>query len=317
MQKILILGCKGMLGQELVRVFEDDARYDVSAWDREDVDVTDFDALKEKIGALWPDIIYNAVAYNAVDACEEDEEEFYKAQQLNGTYPGELAKIAKNLDAILVHYSTDYVFDGMRPQYPPGKNPGCCGSGCSGCMYKGADETLDYYAYHENDIVRPISRYGQTKFIGEENVAKNMNNFYIIRLSKLFGAPAVSDAGKKSFFDVMLRLGKEKEEVQVVDGEISKFTYAPDLARASKDIVENNLENGIYHVANEGAVSWYEGVKELYAIVGLATKVVPVSPETFPRPAKRPSSSVLKVTKIPRLRHYRDALQEYLQVHNL
>ena len=313
MQKVLILGAKGMLGQELVRVFGEDEKYDVVAWDREEINVMNFEELRNRINDIWPDIIYNAVAYNAVDACEETEEEYQKAKKLNGLYPGELAKIARRLDAILIHYSTDYVFDGKRPQYPIGKNPGCCGSGCLGCMYKGPEESLDYFAYHEGDIARPLSRYGRTKLRGEEEIAKNMGNYYIIRLSKLFGAPASSDVGKKSFFDIMRELGEKNDEVQAVDGEMSKFTYAPDLAVTSKEIVENELNNGIYHVVNDGPATWYDGVVELYKILGMDTKVVPVPPETFPRAAKRPESSVLKVTKIKNLRHYTEALEEYLK----
>lgn len=314
MQKILIIGAKGMLGQELTSLYVKDENCDVTAWDREDVDVTNFEDLHTKINALWPDVIYNAVAYNAVDACETDDGEYRKAQKLNSDVPGELAKIAKNLGAILVHYSTDYVFDGERPQYPEGKNPGCCGNGCPGCMYNGPEETLLYHAYHENDIARPISRYGHTKLSGEAAVAKNTNNYYIIRLSKLFGKPAISELGKRSFFDVMRELGEKNTEVKAVDGEMSKFTYAPDLAHTSKEIVEKEMASGIYHVVNDGASTWYDGVKELYEILGLTTKIVPVPAETFPRPAKRPTSSVLKVTKIENLRHYRDALKEYLEI---
>ncbi len=300
-----------MLGQELVRVHEDDEKYDVVAWDREEINVMHFEELRERINDIWPDIIHNAIAYNAVDACEESDEEYQKAKKLNGLYPSELAKIARKLDAVLVHYSTDYVFDGARPQYPIGKNPGCCGNGCGGCMYKGPEENLSYFAYHENDIPRPLSRYGRTKLQGEEEVAKHMSNYYIIRLSKLFGKPAESDLGKKSFFDMMRERGENNAEVQAIDGETSKFTYAPDLAHTSKEIVENEMENGIYHVANDGPATWYEGVVELYKILGLTTKVQPVPPETFPRAAARPSSSVLKVTKITNLRHYTEALKEY------
>ncbi len=307
------MGSKGMLGQELLRVFQHDKKYDVTAWDREDIDVTQFDALYRRVSDMWPDVIFNAIAYNAVDACETDDDEYAKARMLNSDFPGELARAAKAVDAVLVHYSTDYVFDGERPQYPEGKNPGCCGSGCAGCMYKGPDETLPYYSYHEDDIARPLSRYGHTKLKGEQNVMKNVNRHYIIRLSKLFGKPAESVLGKRSFFDVMRELGETKKEVQAVDGEMSKFTYAPDLAKTSKEIVENNLAPGIYHVANDGAATWYDGVKEFYKILGIKTKVVSVPPETFPRPAKRPSSSVLKVTKIKNLRHYSEALKEYLE----
>ncbi len=313
MQTVIILGSKGMLGQELVQVFNEDKNYKVLAWDREDVDVTNFEELSSKLVNEMPDIIFNAVAYNAVDACEEDDEEYEKAKNLNGKFPGELAKISKDIGATVVHYSTDYVFDGKRPIYKEAKkNPSCCGQGCEDCMYMGPEEKLSFFAYHENDEAHPVSRYGRTKLMGEENVEKYAKDYYIIRLSKLFGKPAESAAGKKSFFDVMLELGKNNDEVQAVDGETSKFTYAPDLAKTSKEIVEKNMDYGIYHTANEGAVTWYDGVVELYKIAGLDTKIKPVPPETFPRPAKRPDSSVLKVTKIQPLRHYRDALSEYI-----
>jgi dTDP-4-dehydrorhamnose reductase len=314
MTTVLIIGSKGMLGQELVRIYENEANHDVVAWDRDDIDVTDLVVLKNRITDVWPDVIYNAVAYNAVDACETDDTAYHAATVLNSTVPEELARIAAQLGAILVHYSTDYVFDGKRPHHSAGQAPGCCGSGCPGCMYKGPENTLPYFAYHEDDIPRPLSRYGQTKLAGEVSVAKKTNTYYIIRLSKLFGTPASSAMGKRSFFDVMRELGEKNAVVQAVDGEISKFTYAPDLARASKEIVEGNMAYGIYHVANAGAATWYDGVKALYDILGFTTTVEPVPPETFPRPAARPASSVLKVTKIKDLRHYTEALREYLEM---
>ncbi|MEA3323201.1 MAG: NAD(P)-dependent oxidoreductase [Patescibacteria group bacterium] len=313
MQKDLILGSNGMLGQELVRVFNNDEGYEVIAWDRDDIDVRDKMQLSEKIMDIMPDIIFNAVAYNAVDACEESEEEYAKAKMLNATFPRELAKISKNVGATVVHYSTDYVFDGKRPVHKGGKrNPNCCGQGCEDCMYMGPEEKLGFFAYHENDEAHPVSKYGRTKLMGEENVQKVGGDYYIIRLSKLFGLPAESADGKKSFFDVMLELGKKNDSVQAVDGETSKFTYAPDLAKMSKGIVEKKMDNGIYHVANEGAVTWYDGVVELYKIAGLNTEVKSVTSETFPRPAERPNSSVLKMTKIVPLRHYSEALAEYI-----
>ncbi len=313
MQTVLILGAKGMLGQELVRVFSEDESYEVVAWDRCDIDVRNKAELSQKVVDIMPDIIFNAVAYNAVDACEEDDSEYQKAKVLNGVFPGELAKVSKSIGATIVHYSTDYVFDGERPIYKGNKrNPNCCGQGCPDCMYMGPEDKLKFFAYHENDEAHPVSKYGRTKLMGEENVEKYGNDYYIIRLSKLFGVPAESAAGKKSFFDVMLELGKKNDSVQAVDGETSKFTYAPDLAAKSKEIVEKNMDRGIYHVVNEGAVTWYDGVVELYKIAGLDTEIEPVPPETFPRPAKRPGSSVLKVTKIEQLRHYRDALDEYI-----
>lgn len=311
---VLILGSYGMLGQELVRAFSDDEKYTVTAWDADDIDVTDSDTLKARIDTLWPDIIINAVAYNAVDLCEESLEEKEKAIALNVTYPKKLAQIAKTLNAVLVHYSTDYVFDGKRPQTITGERAdGCCGAECNGCQYEGPEDSLVSFMYAEDDKPHPLSVYAQSKYDGELEVAQHgPQEFYIIRLSKLFGKPATSAVGKKSFFEVMLAKGKSEDEVMAVDGELSKFTYAPDLALESKKIIEDNNLPGIYHVVNDGAATWYDGVKALYNLAGISTPVKGVSPETFPRPAVRPACSVLEVTKRTPLRHYEEALAEYL-----
>ncbi|MFA5985974.1 MAG: NAD(P)-dependent oxidoreductase [Parcubacteria group bacterium] len=321
MQKILILGAKGMLGQELVEVYKGDKEYEVTAWDQEDIDVTDLVALRQKVTDLLPDVIFNAVAYNAVDACEEDDQEYLKAEILNSDVPEELAKIAKNIQAKLVHYSTDYVFDGECPKHSEGEVGVFCDDACVKYTCENSGNRPSYYTYREDDAPHPLSRYGLSKLHGEQNVARYADHYYIIRLSKLFGKPAISAVGKKSFFDMMRELGDKSGKagaeqfnmVKAVDGEVSKFTYAPDLARVSKDIIEKNLLSGIIHVANDGVASWYDGAKELFDILGFTTEIVPVPPETFPRPAKRPASSVLSVTKVPQLRHYRDALREYVE----
>jgi len=316
-KKILIIGSKGMLGQELVKMYTREDGYDVTAWDKEDVDVTDVADLKGQIMDLYPDVIYNAVAYNAVDACEEDDIEYDKAVELNVDLPRNLAQIAKTLQATLVHYSTDYVFDGKKPVYKDGGDgPQCCGSSCRGCMYRGDEDGFEYFAYAEDDLPRPLSRYGKTKYEGEREVEKHATDFYIFRLSKLFGAPAASSIGKKSFFDMMQEKGREAEKsgetIKAVHGEMSKFTYAPDLARESKAIIEDGEESGIYHIVNDGACTWYDGVKTLYDILGINVNVEQVTPDTWPRPAKRPDASVLSVTKRLPLRHYKEALYEYL-----
>ena len=315
---IVIIGAKGMLGQALVDVFAQDEAYAVTAWDREDVDVTDATALRAKLTELWPDLIINATAYNAVDACEEDDAAYAKARALNADAPGTLARIAADLQATLVHYSTDYVFDGERPRVNNHPAPGCCGQKCSGCQYRGPEETIDYRAYQEIDDPHPLSRYGQTKRDGEVAVAKNASQYYIIRLSKLFGAPAKAEGAKRSFFDVMLDVGRAAQRdgttVKAVDGEVSCFTYAPDLAAETKAIIEDEAPRGIYHVVNSGPCTWYEATKELYALTGLDdVAVVPVAPSAFPRPAQRPSSSVLRTTKRAPLRDYREALKAYFK----
>jgi dTDP-4-dehydrorhamnose reductase len=308
MQKILIIGSKGMLGQELVSIFKSDNDYKVTAWDQNNIDITDEIQVKEKIAKLAPSIILNAAAYNAVDACEKDKTEYAKAIKLNGKAPGYLAKIAKKLDATLVQYSTDYVFSGM----PEITEPEGCGGSCGSCsLHQGFVPQL---GFDENSIAEPIQKYGKSKLMGEEAVQKNGEKYYIVRLSKLFGKPAKSKTAKKSFFDVMLAAGNKKnKEVKVVDEETSLFTYAPDLAKKTKEIIESEKPFGIYHVANEGPCTWYEAVVELYKMAKIKTKVVPVGSEEFPRPAARPYVSTLLNTKLNPLRSYKLALREYLK----
>lgn len=276
----------------MVKVFSADKNYEVIAWDRKEIDITDETQVKDKVSALAPQIIVNAAAYNAVDKAEEPAE-FELAKKLNGLAPGYLAKVAKEIKippvkgrgphgalrpnppftkwgkgAIFVHYSTDYVFDGEKKE-----------------------------GYWESDKPSPICNYGFSKLMGEQAVARVGGQYYIIRLQKLFGCPAQSAFAKKSFFEVMLELAKTKKELEVVDEELANFTYAPDLAARTKWLVETadlrgaeiprinaeiNLPTplsvrgadaeqypfGIYHITNEGApATWYGAVKILFEII--------------------------------------------------
>ena len=303
-KKVLILGSLGMLGQELVRVFSDDKQYMVTAWDREDIDATEFVILEKRLQELGPAIVINAVAYNAVDRCEEDDAEHQKALLLNRDVPGKLAELSVSLGFLLVHYSTDYVFDGALEKNKA--QTGCCGGGC-------CDAGSNEVGYDETALPNPLSRYGKSKYAGERVVREQAKQYYLIRLSKLFGNPGKSAEAKRSFFAVMLEQAGKKTEVQVVDDEKSCFTYAPDLAQATKELVESNSECGMYHLTNEGSATWYEAVSELYQLAKKEVNVMPVTSDTFPRPAKRPSVSTLLNTKRPKLRHYTEALQEFLQ----
>ncbi len=264
MKKVLIIGSKGMLGQELVQAFGADKNYETIGWDRDEIDITDEAQVNNKVLKLAPQIIINAAAYNAVDKAEEPAE-FELAKKLNGLAPVYLAKAANNLGAIFVHYSSDYVFDGRK-------------------------ET----GYLEDDEPSPISNYGISKLMGEQEVARVGGKFYIIRLQKLFGRPAQSALAKKSFFEAMLALAQTKKELEAVDEELANFTFAPDLAERTKWLVENGKINslissppgrghhsgnknllcersrglylyGIYHITNEGhPVTWFDAAKILF-----------------------------------------------------
>jgi len=291
-----------MLGRELVRVFSADkpphlnrCGGEIFGWDKGEIDITDEAQVKEKIGGLKPEIIINAAAYNAVDKAEEPAE-FAKAKKLNSLAPRFLAQIAKNLGAIFVHYSTDYVFDGVQRE-----------------------------GYKENDEPSPINNYGRSKLMGEQAAQKVGNKFYIIRLQKLFGQPsprlrlasqpAQGLAPKKSFFETMLALSEKQKTIKAVDDELANFTYAPDLAERTKYIIENDLPVGIYHITNEGApVTWFGAAQILFDLAGKKdVKLIPVSAERFPRPAPRPKFSILVNTKLSPLRPWPEALKEFLK----
>ncbi len=282
--KVLILGSQGMLGQELMRVYREDPGYEVIGWDRDEIDLADFGVAEMKIREYTPDIIVNAVAYNAVDACEENEEEYRKATLLNTEVPRFLSKLSIEIHATWLHYSTDYVFDGTNEE-----------------------------GYAEDAMPNPISKYGESKYAGEQAVIEGGGKYYIVRLSKLFGKPASSAVGKKSFFEKMLELAETKTELQAVDDELSCFTYAPDLAVATKVMIQHVVPYGIYHLVNENPVTWYEAATELFKIARKDMIVKPVSASAFPRPAKRPKYSILRNTKFIPFRPYTEALEEFLK----
>jgi len=284
MKKILIIGVKGLLGPELARVFKDSRDYDVTGWDIPDIDIGDEASVNEKILALKPDIIINSAAYNAVDKAEEPEG-FEVAKRINGLAPGYIARVANALGALLVHYSTDYVFDGTKKE-----------------------------GYVESDRPSPISRYGESKYLGEVKVQENTERYYLIRLQKLFGMPSFNPNAKKSFFETMLNLAKTQDSFKVVDDELANFTYAPDLAKRTKYLIESGMPFGIYHITNEGnPVTWYGAARILFDLAGIKDiQIIPVSSNEFPRPAKRPKYSILLNKKLEPLRSWPDALREFL-----
>lgn len=289
--KLLVLGAKGNLGNQLVKVFSvktPEKEYEIIAWDREEIDICDKELIIKKISELKPAIIINAAAYNSVDKCEEDEEQFKLAKKINGEAVGYLAQAARSIGSILVHYSTNYVFSGENTN-----------------------------GYKEDEKPNPINKYGESKLLGEQELLKEAGfglKYYLIRTSKLFGYHGESENNKPSFFDLMISLSKSHDELKAVDEEISCFTYTPDLAQATKDLIEKEVRYGIYHLTNVGRATWYEAAVELFKALNDDIKIIPVSGSEFPRPAKRPMSSVLLNTKLDWLRPWQEALREYLSI---
>lgn len=281
MKKVLILGYQGTLGQTLMKEFGGFS-YEVVGWDRGDIDITAPEAAG-KIVALHPDIIINATGYNAVDKAEGDPKEKEICFALNSEAPRNLALIAKELGAIFVNYSSDYVFRGNK---------------ISG--------------YTETDVPDPISVYGESKYLGEKNIQSVGGKFYIVRPSRIFGHAGSSVGSKKSFVDIVIEK-KDDAEIKVVDAEKGSPTYAPDLAQFTRELLESGAEYGIYHGTNSGAATWYEWAKEIFSIKGLVPNLTPVPGDYFVRAAHRPEFSQLLNTKRPPQRSWQEALREYLQ----
>lgn len=280
LKKVLILGSKGTLGQTLVQEFKDSG-YDVTPWDKENLDLTGELSI-EKFNGLKPDVIINATAYNATDPMQVDVEAKNIGFILNSDVPCKLAKIANELNSIFVHYSTDYVFDGKKKE-----------------------------GYEEDDKPNPISIYGQSKFEGEKNVQKFGQKFYIIRLSRLFGEKGASEVSKRSFVEIML--GEiEKPELMVKDEEISSPTYAPDLAKFTRELIESGSSWGIYHGANSGSCTWYGWAEEIFRLEKHGPKMIKGHAKDYHNPAPHPEFSILLNTKRPAQRSWQDALKEFL-----
>lgn len=284
MKKVLIIGNQGMLGRELLRLYGADKKYETIGWDLPEIDITDEEQVRAKVGQLAPRVIINAAAFNAVDKCAEVVG-LEAARRLNGLAPRFLAQAANKLGAVFAHFSTDYVFDGERRM-----------------------------GYLESDKPFPISNYGFSKLMGEREVARVGGQYYIIRLQKLFGSPGLSPGAKKSFFEAMLEAAQTKRELEVVDEELANFTYAPDLAERTKYLIEHGFPEGIYHATNEGApVTWYGAAEVLFETAGVkGVKLISVPASRFPRPAKRPRFSILLNSKTAPMRPWSEALAEFL-----
>ena len=277
-QKILILGAKGMLGHELAEVFSEQ---NPILWDREDLDIVGKKDVENKLLEVKPTLIINAAAYTNVDGAETNGD---LAVKINGYAVGHLAEVAKNLGAILVHYSTDYVFDGKKKD-----------------------------GYMESDQPNPINVYGQSKFLGEKLLLEKGDMYYLIRSSWIYGKNG------KNFVDTILNKALTEEFLSVVNDQFGKPTYAKDLAYATKKLIDQMKPCGIYHLVNEtdtGGVSWLDFADLAISIKGLDAEVRPCATKDFPSPTKRPKYGVLINTKFQRLRNWQESLTDYLENKN-
>lgn len=263
MINILVTGHKGQLGNEIRSIAGNYPDYDFLFTDLEELDITNSEAVEFLIKQNSISCIINVAGYTAVDKAES-EPEF--ADLVNGTAVGILAEAAAKYNALFIHISTDYVFDG-----------------------KG------YRPLVETDKPAPISAYAKSKYLGEKLILQNANKAVILRTSWLY-----SSFGH-NFVKSMLKYGKEKDVLNVVFDQIGTPTYAADLAKVILDLIPTwlNLKKiEIYHFSNEGACSWYDFTKTILEIAGIDCKVNPIETKDYPLPAERPFYSIMSKEKI-------------------
>lgn len=272
--KVVVTGARGMLGQEVVRAAEG-AGHRVVGLRSGELDVTDAEAVHGRLGVEQPDAVVNCAAYTDVDGAEEERT---RAFALNADAPGVVAAAASAVGASVLHVSSDYVFDGRKRE-----------------------------PYVESDPTAPLSAYGESKLAGERPTVDANPRHFVVRSAWLFGL------GGRNFVDTMLRLGRERDEVRVVDDQVGSPTFCPHLADALVALLATD-DHGIHHVAGAGACSWAELAAETLRRAGVDCRVVPIASAEMTRPATRPAFSALASERpgTPRLRPWQDGLAAYL-----
>lgn len=262
--RVIITGAAGMLGQQMIKEYTK-RKAVVYPLSRGELDITNYYAVKAALIDIRPHLTVNCAAYTNVDKAEKNKDE---AMMVNGLGPRLLARACRRYNSVLLHISTDYIFNGRysRP-------------------------------YLVSDIPNPINMYGISKLAGEQGVREAGLRNYIVRTSWLFGPSG------RNFIKTILNLAQEKNTLEVVDDQRGCPTYTPDLARAAADLVCTGVY-GTYHITNSGTTTWYGLACKTLKAAGLRTKIEPCRTEDFPRPARRPANSALDPFPLPKLLGY-------------
>src|SRR5271156_1762093 len=240
--KVVVFGCRGQLGIEVVAVLKERG-YQVTGFDRSQVDIGDTEQVEQAFAREDPAIVINAAAYNQVDVAEKEPA---AAMAANGLAVRNLAMCCRQHDARLVHFSTDYVFDGTAGR-----------------------------AYTEEDAVHPLGAYAVSKLAGELYAQAYLDNPLIIRTSGVFG-PGGLNTARGNFIEAMLRLAANQQPIRVVEDHVATPTYAPALASRTVDLVERGLD-GVYHLGGGTPISWFEYAKLIFEIGGLRPELKPTN----------------------------------------
>lgn len=281
MRKIVVIGAAGQLGQCLKTVAEKEKISTILFPAEKEADILNPALLHTLLESEKPDYVINCAAYTAVDKAEDDLE---LATAINETGAINLAQACKAHHAILIHISTDFVFEGNVVKL-----------------------------LTEEDEARPIGAYGQTKLDGELGIAKTMESYFILRTSWLYSEYA------NNFVKTMLKLGAERAELNIVADQVGSPTYAIDLAHTIFEIIKTKSNAyGLYHYSNEGVISWFDFAKAIFDISNTQVKVNPIPGSAYPTKARRPAFSVMDKTKIKStfnidIPYWRDSLEKCIK----
>src|SRR5207302_2304106 len=230
-------------------------------------DVTNSTQVDQVLGSIQPDVVISTAAYHKVEECEQDPARSFG---VNAIGPRNLALACRCTNTVLVHFSTDYVFDGARQQ-----------------------------PYTETDLPHPLNVYGVSKLAGENMVALTWERHFVIRTCGLYGVAGSSGKGG-NFVETMLRKAAEGAPIRVVDDQVLTPTFTGDLAEGVARLLDTEVY-GLYHISAEGECSWYEFARKIFELEGVKVNLTPVSTREFPSPVQRPAYSVLSKEKLKRL----------------
>lgn len=276
--KVLVTGANGQLGYDVVKELQKQ-NIECCGATRKDFDIVDFEATEKFITNYMPDVVIHCAAYTAVDKAEDEQGLCYL---VNASATENIAQISKKIDAKMVYISTDYVFDGTKKDF-----------------------------YEVDDKPNPVNVYGRTKLLGEQAVQKILNKYFIVRISWVFGEHG------SNFVKTMLRLGKERKELNIVADQYGSPTYTADLAPLLIEMIKTD-KYGIYHATNEGVCSWEEFAEEIFKLAKMNVKVNRITTDEYPTKAKRPLNSRLSKEKLDKyfykLPFWEIALEKFIKI---
>ena len=281
--KIAVIGGNGQLGSDTVLAFQGNGD-EVVGLTHADIELQTLESVSACLQAIRPDLIVNTAAMHHVENCEKEPA---KAFEVNGLGSRNLAIVARDIGASLIHVSTDYVFDGAKGR-----------------------------PYEESDAPHPLNVYGNTKLSGEHFVRSMLDKHFVLRTSAIYGQSPCRAKGGLNFIELMLKLAKERDELRVVDSEFVTPTSTAELARQMVTLSRSDAY-GLYHATAEGSCSWHEFAKEVFALTNTKVNLQVAGPNEFPAKVPRPKYSVLenrrlKDHKLNVFKPWQDGVREYL-----